>query len=233
MTRQSVKLQVATLLILCTLFSQVTADEKEQHYNRINLSVSAADEIENDTLVAQLYVQREGQVASRLAEQTNRDVEWAIQQAKSVPSITVQTLDYHTSPIYRKQSQNGWRVRQSLRLTSQDTLAMSQLIGELQQRLLVESIRYKISKKRRSGAESKLITQAIAAFKARAALIGEAWGHTTYRLVQMNINTSGSAMPRQYKQYAMMESNTLSAPALEVGKQTVQVTASGTIELQR
>jgi len=233
MTRRLTASQIAALLLLCTFFNQALADETKQHYNRINLSVSATDEIENDTLVAQLYVQKEGQVASRLAEQTNRDIEWAIQQAKKVPGIAVQTLDYHTSPTYHKQSQNGWRVRQSLRLTSQNTVAMSQLIGELQQRLLVENIRYKISKKRRDGAENRLITQAITAFKARAVLISEAWGHATYQLVQMNINTSGSAIPRQYKQRVMMESSALSAPALEVGKQTVQVTASGTIELRK
>ncbi len=233
MPRRLAPFQIATLLILCTLFSPASAGEKEPLYNRINLSVSATDEIENDTLVAQLYVQKEGRTASQLAKETNRDIEWAIQRAKLVPGISVQTLDYHTSPTYHKQSQTGWRVRQSLRLTSQDTVAMSQLIGELQQRLLVDSIHYKISQKKRDEAESRLITQAITAFKARATLISKAWEHTTYRLVQMGVNTSGSTMPRIYQQRTMMESDTLGAAALEAGKQTVQVTANGTIELQR
>ena len=233
MTRRLAPFQAATLLILCAAFSPASAGEGEPHYNRINLSVSATDEIGNDTLVAQLYIQKEGRVASQLADETNRDIEWAIQQAKQVPAITVQTLDYHTSPTYHKQSQTGWRVRQSLRLTSQDTLAMSQLIGKLQQRLLVDSIRYKISQKKRDEAENRLITQAITAFKERATLASRAWEHTTYRLVRMDINTSGSAMPRIYKQRAMMESDALSAPALEAGKQTVRITATGTIELQK
>ncbi len=224
---------VALLMILGALFSPLSAEERASLYNRITLSVSAADEIESDTLVAQLYVQKEGQIASQLANETNRDIEWAIQRAKRVPGITVQTLDYHTTPTYHKQSQTGWRVKQSLRLTSQDTVAMSQLIGELQQRLMVDNIRYKISQKRQDEAENRLITQAIAAFKVRAALISSAWGHTRYRLVQMGINTSDSAIPRLYQQRTMMKSEALSAPALTAGKQTVQVIASGIIELQR
>jgi len=231
MAHRLAQLPIAASLILCLFISPASAGDKKPAYDRINLSVSATDEIENDTLVAQLYVQKDGQIASQLAKQTNQDIEWAVQQAKQIPGITVQTLDYHTSPTYRKQSQDGWRVRQSLRLTSQDTLAISQLIGELQQRLMVENIRYKISQKRRDTAENRLITQAISAFKARAKLITKAWERTNYRLVQMEINTSGRAVQPMFRAQATMESNAFSAPSIEAGKQTVQITASGTIEL--
>jgi len=231
MTNRIALPQITALLILCTFVSPAPAEEAEQHYNRINLSVSATDEIENDTLVAQLYVQKEGQIASHLAKQTNRDIDWAIQQTKQIPGITVQTLDYHTSPIYHKQSQNGWRVRQSLRLTSQNTLVMSQLIGELQQRLMVDNIRYKVSQKRRDEVENKLITQAITAFKARAKLTSKAWEHANFRLVHMDINTSGRAIQPAFRQRVTMASDASNAPAIEAGKQTIQVTASGVIEL--
>ena len=233
MAHRPIPLQLAILLVLCTFFSTASAGDKKPSYDRVNLSVSATDEIENDTLVVQLYVQKEGQIASQLAKQTNQDIEWAVQQAKQVAGIKVQTLDYHTSPTYRKQSQDGWRVRQSLRLTSQDTLAISQLIGDLQQRLMVENIRYKISQKRRDEAESRLTTQAIGAFKARAKLISTAWGHADYRLVQMDINTSGRAIQPRYRQEAVMASADVGRPTLETGKQTVQIIASGTIELQK
>ncbi len=233
MTRRLAHFQIATLLILCIFFSQASAGKQEQRYNRINLSVSATAEIENDTLVAQLYVQKEGRDASQLTKQTNQDIDWAIQQAKQIPGITVQTLDYHTSPTYRKQSQDGWRVRQSLRLTSQDALVMSQLVGTLQQRLMVDHIGYKISQKKRDEAENRLITQAISAFKTRAKLISTAWEQPSYRLVSMNVNTSGRTVQPMFKQRAMMMSEASSAPALERGKQTVQVTARGTIELQK
>jgi len=233
MAHRLAPLQLAILLMLCIFISTASAGDKKPTYDRINLSVNATDEIENDTLVVQLYVQKEGQIASQLANQTNQDIEWAVKQAKQVAGIEVQTLDYQTTPTYHKQTQDGWRVRQSLRLTSQDTLAISQLIGELQQRLLVENIRYKISQKRRDEAENRLTTQAISAFKARAKLISAAWGHTNYRLVQMDINTSGRAVQPMYRQEAVMASADVRRPALETGKQTVRIVASGTIELQK
>lgn len=225
--------QVAILLMLCAFVTPASAGDNKTDYDRINLSVSATDEIENDTLVVQLYAQKEGQIASQLAKQINQDIEWAVQHAKQIAGIEVQTLDYQTSPTYHKQSQDGWRVRQSLRLTSQDTLAISQLIGELQQRLMIENIRYKISQKRRNEAESRLTTQVINAFKARAKLISSAWGRASYRLVQMEINTSGRIIQPMYRQEAVMASADALSPTLETGKQTVQVVASGTIELQK
>jgi len=231
MTHRLALFPIVALSLLSLFISPVFAGDNKPTYNHINLSISATDEIENDTLVAQLYVQKEGQIASQLAEQTNQTIEWAIQQAKQIPTITVQTLDYHTSPIYRKRSQDGWRVKQSLRLTSQDSVAISQLIGKLQQRLMVENIRYKVSHKKRITAENKLITQAISAFKARAKLISKTWEHTNYRLVKMDIRTSGRAVQPMFRAQASMEMDTLTAPALETGKQTIQVTASGTIEL--
>ncbi len=231
MTHRLVLFSIVSLSILSLFINPVFAGDSESIYNQINLSISASDEIENDTLVAQLYAQKEGQIASQLAAQVNQTIEWAIQQTKQIPSITVQTLDYHTRPLYRKQVQDGWRVKQSLRLTSQDTVAISQLIGKLQQRLMVESIRYQISHKRRVNAENRLITQAINAFKARAKLISKTWEHANYRLVKMDIHTSGRAAQPRFRAQASMEVNTLSTPALETGKQTIQATASGTIEL--
>jgi len=232
MARRLAHLQLAMLLMLCAFINTASAGDKKPSYDHINLSVSATDEIENDTLVAQLYVQKEGKIASQLAKQTNQDIEWAVQKAKQTANIDVQTLDYQTYPTYRKQSQDGWRVRQSLRLTSQDTLALSQLIGELQQRLMIENIRYKISQKRRNEAENRLISQAISAFKDRAKLISAAWGRTNYRLVRMDINRSGRVVQPMYRQEAVMASADVGSPTLETGKQTVQITASGTIELQ-
>ncbi len=231
MTHRLASFPIVSLLLLCLFISPAFAGDKKTTYDHINLSVSTTDEIENDTLVVQLYTQKEGQIASNLAKQVNQDIKWAVQQAKQVPNITVQTLDYHTTPTYHKQSQDGWRVKQSLRLTSQDTVAISQLIGELQQHLMIENIRYKISQKRRSEAENRLITQAIDAFKARAKLISKTWEHSNYRLVQMDINTSGRAVQPMFRAQASMEINAVNAPPLEAGKQTIQVTASGTIEL--
>ncbi|VAX06665.1 hypothetical protein MNBD_GAMMA26-427 [hydrothermal vent metagenome] len=225
--------QVAAILLLYSFGTPLFAGDAPLTYDRINLSANASDEVENDTLVVQLYAQEEGRNAAHLAKQVNQDVAWAVKRAKGQPGIKVQTLDYRTSPTYRKQERSGWRVRQSLRLESQDAVGLSQLLGELQQRLAVGNISYKVSPDRRKEAEAQLISRAIGAFKERARLIADELGQPAYRLVRMDVNTSGRGMqPRMMRAEAMYMEGKMQAPSLEAGTQMVQVTVNGTIELK-
>ena len=85
-------------------------------YDRVNFSVSVNEEVENDTTTAVLYVQREGSEAGRLAGEVNKEINWALERAKEVPALKVQSEDYQTFPVYAKQTLTGWRVRQSISL---------------------------------------------------------------------------------------------------------------------
>ncbi|MCW8902447.1 SIMPL domain-containing protein, partial [Sedimenticola sp.] len=142
----------------------------------------------------------------------------------------VQTLDYQTSPVYRNNTLSGWRVRQTIRLESQDVALISQLMGKLQEGLSIGSISYAVSPEQRQQVEERLISQAIQLFRARAALISKEMGHSEYRLVQMNISSSGAA-PGPYPVRAMAL-RAESAPTLEAGSQRLEVQINGTIELK-
>lgn len=201
-------------------------------YDRINLSVSAGESVENDILKAVLFAQQEGNDAARLAREVNRDISRAVKQAKGVAGVKVQTLEYSTSPIYRNQSITGWRVRQSIRLESRDAASLSKLIGTLQEHLGVSNISYALSPEGRKTIEDKLIARAISRFKQRAALISNEMEQSGYRLVQMNINGSGIS-PRPVQMRAMaMELKGAPSPTLEAGSQRVVVNINGTIELK-
>jgi len=220
------------LLLLFAVAQPLMADEGPLTYDRVDLSVSASAEVENDTLVAELYAQREGQDAAELASAVNGDVAWAVGLAKKSPGIKVQTLAYRTDPIYRKQVLTGWRVRQSLRLESRDGAKLSQLVGTLQQRLAVSNISYMISPDGRQEAEGELISEAITRFKERAKQVVSELERPGYRLVHMGVNTAGVPYrPQMMRGMAMAEAASV-APTLEAGSQRVQVTVSGTIELE-
>jgi len=215
-----------------TLFLlNATAGDSPMTYERINLSVSTEQQVDNDTLVAVMSAQQEGNDPSSLAQEVNQRIQQAVGRAKKNPAIRVQTLDYQTSPIYRKQSLAGWRVRQSIRLESQESAALSKLIGVLQQELGVDNISYAISPQRRKESEDRLITQAIARFKQRAEMISTEIGHPGYRLVEMNVNTQGHT-PRPMQVRAVAMEAQAAAPTLEAGSQRVEVTINGTIELK-
>lgn len=216
------------LLILAT--GLVIGEETAPTYDRIHLAVSAGEEIDNDTLSATLFAQHEGNDPAELGTRVNQAIRQAVETAKKEPGVKVQTLDYQTSPVYRNNTLSGWRVRQTIRLESQDVALISQLMGKLQEGLSIGSISYAVSPEQRQQVEERLISQAIQLFRARAALISKEMGHSEYRLVQMNISSSGAA-PGPYPVRAMAL-RAESAPTLEAGSQRLEVQINGTIELK-
>jgi predicted secreted protein len=222
----------ATLAATLLLTSSVTAaEENGAIFDRIHLSAEATREVQNDTLVVVLYTQHEGRDARKLAESVNADLHWALGKSAAVKSVTTRTLDYHTTPVYQNKSVTGWRVRQSMRLQSRDKTALSELLGTLQERLKIQNVSSKVSDAARRKAEETLISEAIAAFRQRARVIAAQFEFDNYRLVEVNVATNGN-QPRPVLMRAnAMEMQASSAPALEAGTATLQVTVSGSIQL--
>jgi predicted secreted protein len=221
------------LLVLALAALPALAHEPELRYNRASFSVSATEDVANDTLVAVLTVQRDGSSARQLATEVNQVMAWALAKAKEAPSIKAQTLDYQTSPIYQKNVVTGWRVSQSLRLEGRETAAVSDLVGALQERLNLQQVGYEVSRERRKEVEDRLIGEAIAAFQARAKRVAADLQRRTFRLVQMDVSSGPAPMP-VYRQRAMpmaMAEVAAAPPAIEAGTQTITIGVTGEIEL--
>jgi predicted secreted protein len=219
---------------LVTRLSLVHAEEQNHHYDRIELHSTASAEVENDTLIAVLYAQKEGNEPLQLSNSVNQLISQAVKEAKGKEGIKVQTLGYQTSPIYQQKRLTGWRVRQSIRLQSMHSDRLSELLNKLQSSLALDSISYSISPAQREKVEESLTLQAIDAFRKRADLVTKQFGRKAYRLVKMQIAASDRSVrpfPRRASMMAMGGAAE-AAPTLEAGSQTVQVEITGTIELQ-
>jgi predicted secreted protein len=204
-------------------------------YDRVTLSASATREVQNDTLVGVLAAQREGGDPRRVADEVNQAVRSALERARQVEGVKVQTLDYHTSPVYREQQVVGWRTSQALRVESRDAAALGSLLAELQRSLVIQSIGYAVSPERRREVEEELIRESVNAFGKRAALVAVELGRPGYRLVALEVDTGGVEPPRPFAlgaRAAAMPAE-IAAPALEAGTQTVTATARGTVEMAR
>ncbi|AKH21226.1 SIMPL domain-containing protein [Sedimenticola thiotaurini] len=217
-------------LLLTLIAGPAFGDQPALTYDRINLAVSAGEEVDNDTLSATLFAQQEGKDPAELGKRVNSAIKQAVESAKQHAGIKVQTLDYQTTPIYRNNTLTAWRVRQSIRLESRDAALIAQLIGQLQSGLSIGSISYDVSPEQRQQLEARLISRAIQLFRERASLISQEMGHSHYRLVQMDINTGGVS-PRPYPMRTMAL-KAESAPTLEAGTQRLEVHINGTIELK-
>lgn len=225
------RLNCLLIFILLCLTSFASADE-QPHYDRIQLSAQASAAANNDTLIAVLIAQRQGSNVSKLADEVNQLVARAISRSKQVRGIEVQTLGYQTAPVYEQQHQTGWRVTQSLQLTSRNVRALSKLLGDLQGTLMLQGVGYQVSQAQRNKLEATLISKAITEFQHRAKIITHQLGRKRYRLVKMQINTGGAVRtPLRIQRYAAAEATPAAPAAIEAGKQRITVTASGTIEL--
>ena len=208
--------------------------EDKPTYDRIAFAVSAEARVENDTLVAVLYAQKEGPELAALSGEVNKAIAAALKRAKQEAGVAVQTLDYQTSPNYLNGRPSGWQVRQSIRLEGKSPGQVAKLIGDLQVNLALGSVGYAISPEKLKEHEEKLIDQALAAFRGRAERIAKGLGRAQYRIVEVRVDTGGQGgMPRPVRMSALADAAPAALPpALEPGQDTVKVQVNGTIELQ-
>lgn len=218
--------------VLISLFSVSTAcaHEDAAYYDRIHLSASATAQLANDTMVATVYAEEEGSKAVELSTLVNKKIHWGLDLVKKHPGIKHQTNSYTTHPVYKNNKINGWRVRQSLQLESKDMALMSEVLGQLQNKLALGSMQFSISPESRNAQDKILIDEALESFENRSQQVVAKLRRKNYKIVDINISTSGSRNIRP--QYEMRAMSMASEPAVSAGEQTVSVTVSGKIELE-
>jgi predicted secreted protein len=233
--------QMTLLIAGLFLLSPAFADE-DALYNQVSISAEASADVENDTLVAELFIEHQAKTAAEAAEVVNAAIDWGVKQAQSVEGVKVRTLEYSTTPVYSKARKAGevytpqimeWRVSQAMRVESTDADALSALITGLQQRLAIRQIGYEVSKALREATESVLIDEAIHAFQQRARQVAKGFGHDGYKLVKVNINSGGMRPPVPYQARSMAMEVAAAAPvAIDAGTSTLKINVNGTVELE-
>ena len=156
---------IALLLFSILGLNNVWAHDVETHYDRIHLSVSASAQLENDTMVATVFAEEEGSNAAELSNIVNKRIRQGLDLVKTHAEIKHQTNAYSSNPIYSNNKIKGWRVRQSLRLESQDMTLMSDVLGKLQSDLALQSMQFTVSPESKNQEDEKLIDKALQAFE--------------------------------------------------------------------
>jgi predicted secreted protein len=220
-----------SVLLLASFMGAVHADT-DNVYNRVRLQAQQLEAVSNDTMHVTLNTFGEAREPASLATGINEDMEWALGIARRQQGITSRTGGYQTYPVYKDNVLKGWRGEQSLELEGKDIRAMSRLVGELQGKLQVKSMSFSVSEAKRTGVENRLISRALDAFKARAAIVVDNLHASGYRIVEMTISTSSQRPPAPYPVARMATTmQAESRVAVEAGESDVSVMVSGTIEL--
>ncbi|MCS3903453.1 putative secreted protein [Methylohalomonas lacus] len=222
-------LTITTLLLMAPLAQ--AGDDNETLFNKVSLQAEAQREVPNDEMSVLLVAEHQGSEPSVLAERVNADMDWALKQARQADAIKTETRGYSTQPIYDDGVVRGWRVRQQLQLKSEDFAGLTELLGELQERLQVAQMGFSPTPETQQKHQDELITEAMERFKERVAIIRKSMEDRDYRIIDLNVNTSGfGQQPFAAMADMSMARAERSAPAVEGGTSQVTVTVSGSVQ---
>jgi len=218
-------------LVFSIYASFTVAHENETLFNQVHVQAQVEQDIANDEMQSLLVSEHQGKNAGNLSTKVNADIKWALAIAKTNKAIEVSTRAYQTYPIYKNSDVVGWRVSQELVLKSQDMALLSEIIGELQERLQVRQMQFSASKNTRDKIEDALIEDAMQAFKRKAAIVKKHMSDKEYRIVNLHINSNGHRPQMMHAQRSNMKSMEMaSAPRVEAGTSKITVTVSGSVQ---
>jgi predicted secreted protein len=222
-------------LALSGLASGARADDCKscgpQH--RARFQVESTRDVENDWITAIVGVTAEDANPAALADRVNKDMAWTLEQAKSESKVKAKSGGYSTYPINEKGRIVRWQANQQLVLEGNDAAAMTALLGKLQVRVQLQSFEFSVSDATRRKVQEELVTDALAAFRARATLVAKGLGASGYTLDDVSVETAapGYPVPMMRAEMAMAKSDMAAPPAVEAGTSRVAVSVQGSIVL--
>lgn len=224
---------VVPLALSLLVANNAFADDGKQ--NLIGFEVSSQSTVQNDEASAVMSKTMSAKNAKELATKLNPLINQSLAIAKKYPSVKVSTGSQYAHPEYSKGKIIGVSGSASLNLKSQDTEALSNLMAELQNSLLLESLSFDVSDALRESTNNRLRDEATQKFKNEANSLVKAWGAKSYRLInaQMNSHSNGSYAKRMFSSMAVAEQamDAAASQNLEAGSSEIRYTINGTIQL--
>jgi len=205
----------------------------------LTLDATVATEVILDLAVVTLAAEAQGVDAAPITREVQQIINAALAQAKATAGVEARTGAFATNQRWNSKGvRDGWTVRAELILKAKDFAVLGTLAGKLaQQKLMIVSSGFELSRELREREEQALIERGIAAFRSKAQTASRAFGFTSYALREVNLGSiSGDARPIQPKVYAMRAASPAADAepmAIEGGKVTLTLTVNGTILMSK
>lgn len=224
----------AALLLAAGAAAPALADDAAEPGRRVSFAVEAAREVPNDWMRAVVGVTEEDADPAQAADRVNRAMTWALEQARGETRVKARSGGYHTQPVYHEGKLRRWRASQDLVLEGSDADAMTALLGTLQSRLQLRSFAFSVSDEQRRRVEEELVSEALAAFRARAELVRTNLEARRYAIDEIAIETGRHVppVPRMAMAMEAASSKRVAPPPAEPGTSRVIVNVHATIALE-
>lgn len=235
---------LTALLATTLLFSLPAAAQNATAGNAtrdaLTLDATVATEVIPDLAVVTLAAEAQGVDAAPITREVQQIINAALGQAKATAGVEARTGAFATNQRWNsKGARDGWTVRAELILKAKDFAVLGALAGKLaQQKLMIVSSGFELSRELREREEQALIERGIAAFRSKAQTASRAFGFGSYALREVNLGSiSGDARPIQPKVYAMRAAAAPAADAepmpIEGGKVTLTLSVNGTVLMSK
>lgn len=230
------KLIVSALVTLWAGVLPLTASAQDinllpEGQTLITLSVTERVQVQQDTLIATLRIERQNRDAQTLQREINAAMERALEEAEDIASVKVSTGYY---AVYQNNfgPQGGrqdliWQGSQSITLEGKDAQSLLELAGEIQgMGFVMNNLTYTLSTERADEVRDGLMESAIARAQANAERAARALGKTDVDIATLDIDSAlGYSQPQMMARGLAMDSMAEKAsPVAEAGESEVSLT---------
>lgn len=218
--------------LLCSIFGMQS--HAEQSYNHISFHTEVSQKVANDEMHVTLTKTSQANDAKTLANILNQTINQALAIAKKYPDVTVSTGHQSTYPRYNNHGKIiGFTGSASLNIHSKHFDKASELMAELQTMMTVDNLAFVVSDSKKETVEKQLMFEVAKRFQDEAKSISHAFGAHSYKIVNINLNSSNNyqPMPFRAKMATADASGGVEAQGFESGDSKLTYRASGTIEL--
>ena len=203
--------------------------------NVVQLSASAQKEVSQDWLTAILAVRAQASDAATVQNQLKSALERALLHARGrvAQGVEVSTGAFTVQPRYGREGQiSGWQGQAELLIQGRDAPRVAQLAGETPG-MTVSQMMFSLSREASQQLEAEVRQQAIARFRASAQQVAQDFGFKGYALREVAISEGTAPVMPRARVLMAAEAAVSAAPVpAEPGKSQVQVTVSGSVQLQ-
>jgi predicted secreted protein len=213
----------------------------------LSLTTNASVEVPKDVLSVAFSVTREGADAQAVQSAIKQALDAALVEARKIAKpgqVEVQTGNFSLYPRYGNPNPKsnpsgqpvitGWQGSAELLVQGKDIAAIAQLTGRVQS-MTIARVGYTLSKEAREKVEADVTAQAIARWRAKAALMAQQFGYSGYTVREVNVSTNepgGGPQPMVMMSRAKSMAADESLPT-EAGKGEVTATVSGSAQMTK
>jgi len=204
----------------------------------VSLSANAYQQAPQDWLRVVVRTTLEGAEPVAVQKQLKKTVDEALAQLR--PQTQPRQLEVHSgqfgiNPRYNDKGRvAGWQGQADLVIEGRDFARIGQVAGEVP-RMAVESAQFSLSREARQQLEAEVQSQAVQRFRQKAQQLSKDFGFAGYTLRQVTVGTverPSPVMPMMAMARMAVADAAPSPVPLEGGKDEVQITVSGSIQLR-